>query len=225
MADGGDRLAGRVGPIPPEPWLYSRRFIEAAEAALTMHAAQRRKGTHIPYASHLLGACSIALDYGADEPEAIAALLHDAIEDVPDTAGARAAVAGFGPEVLRIVEACTDADTHPKPDWKPRKIAYLKHLGAADGSVLLVSAADKLHNARSIVADLRGGVAVWGRFNATKAEVLGYYRALVAAYRANPAHRPDLIGELQRTVSEMGRLAGLTEADAPPLWTPPAPTT
>ena len=72
------------------------------------------------------------------------------------------------------------------------------------------------------MADLRGGVAVWGRFNATKAEVIGYYRGLVGAYRANPAHRPDLIGELERTVAELGRLAGMTELDAPPLWTPPA---
>jgi len=209
MPNGGDYLI-QGHPIAPQPWLYTHRFIEAVQAALLMHANQPRKGTTIPYASHLLGTCSIALDYGANEDEAIAALLHDAIEDVHYAPGAREAVAGFGPKVLRIVEACSDTDKSPKPPWAERKAAYLAHLGDADRSVLLVSASDKLHNARSIVADQRrAGDAVWQRFNATKAQRLGYYRALVVAFRANPAHPADLVDELDRTVTQMEELAGV----------------
>lgn len=195
-------------PLPTEPWLYSEQLLKALAAAAQMHAAQRRKGTDIPYLSHLIGTCAIALDYGADEEEAIAALLHDAIEDVTPTEAARAAVAGFGERVLRIVEGCTDSDEHPKPPWRERKEAYLRHLASADASILLVSAADKLHNARSVVADLRSvGDAVWDRFTASREESLWYYRALVNAFRANPAHLPKLIDELDRNVTEMERQA------------------
>ena len=108
--------------------LYSERLIDALAVAARLHAGQRRKGSDIPYLSHLLGTCAIALDYGAGEDEAIAALLHDAIEDVQPTVVARAAVAAFGPEVLRIVEGCTDSDTHPKPPWRDRKQAYVAHV-------------------------------------------------------------------------------------------------
>ena len=209
MPNGGEYLV-EGHPIAPEPWLYTHRFIAAVRAALLMHAHQPRKGTTIPYASHLLGTCSIALDYGANEDEAIAALLHDAIEDVHYAPGARETVGGFGPEVLRIVEACSDTETAPKPPWRERKEAYLAHLAEADRSVLLVSASDKLHNARAIVADLRrDGDSVWDRFNATKAQSLWYYRALVVAFRANLQHASDLVDELDRTVTQMEDLAGV----------------
>ena len=189
--------------------LYSERLIEALGVAARLHAGQRRKGSDIPYLSHLLGTCAIALDYGAGEDEAIAALLHDAIEDVQPTEHARAAVAAFGPEVLRIVEGCTDSDTHPKPPWRERKEAYIAHLRERDAAILLVSAADKLHNSRSIVTDLRRfGAATWDRFNGGRDGSLWYYRALVDAFRANPAHPRDLVDELDRTVGEMEALAG-----------------
>ena len=153
-------------PIPAEPWAYTPRFVRAVSVALEMHAAQLRKGTTIPFASHLLGTCSIALDYGANEDQAIAAVLHDAIEDVHYAPGARETVAAFGSEVLRLVLACTDAHEESKPPWPPRKEAYIAHLAHADAAVLLVSASDKLHNARSIVADLRRhGPSMFGRFN------------------------------------------------------------
>jgi (p)ppGpp synthase/HD superfamily hydrolase len=202
-------------PVPPEPWLYTRRFLEAAEVALVMHAKQGRKGTTIPYASHLLGACSIALDYGAVEDEAIAALLHDAIEDVDYAPGAREAVAAFGPEVLRIVDACTQTPAGPGGSWKARRQAYLAHLADADRSILLVSASDKLHNSRSIVADLRRvGDILWERFSVTKEDTLWYYRALVTAFRDNPATPVDLVDELDRVVTDMECLAGNGKPDA-----------
>lgn len=197
-------IDGRGWPLPPKPWLYSERIIDAMTAAAQIYGRQKRKATEIPYLSHLLGTCSIALEYGATEDEAIAALLHDAIEDGQPTDAARSTVWSFGAEVGRIVEACTDADTHPKPEWRPRKEAYLASLATKDHSVLLVSASDKLHNARSIVRDLRSvGEEVWGRFKVTKTETLWYYRSLVTAYGANPEHNPALVAELDRTVAEM----------------------
>jgi (p)ppGpp synthase/HD superfamily hydrolase len=189
--------------------LYSERLIEALGVAARLHAHQRRKGSDIPYLSHLLGTCAIALDYGAGEDEAIAALLHDAIEDVQPTDRARAAVAAFGPEVLRIVEGCTDSDSHPKPPWRERKEAYIAHVVERDAAILLVSAADKLHNSRSIVSDLRRfGPATWDRFNGGRDGSLWYYRTLVGAFRANPAHPRELVDELDRTVTEMEAQAG-----------------
>lgn len=198
----------RSFPWPAGPWLMSGRFVDALEAAAVMFAGKKKKGSDIPYISHLLGTCAIALEHGANEDEAIAALLHDTIEDIKPVAEARAAVGRFGPEVLRIVEACSDSDTHPKPPWRERKERTIAHLAGADRSVLLVSASDKLHNARAIVGDLRMiGAKVWERFNAPREEQLWYYRALVTAFRANPAHHPALVAELDRTVTEMERLA------------------
>jgi GTP pyrophosphokinase len=131
-----------------------------------MHRGQDRKGSGVPYISHLLGTCAIALEFGANEDQAIAALLHDAIEDIEPTEEARATVATFGAEVLRIVEACTDADTHPKPPWRERKEAYMARPATEDRAALLVSASDKLHNARAIVSDLRRhGPDLWKRFH------------------------------------------------------------
>ena len=192
MSDGVD---DRGVPPPTRPLLDGDRLSEAMAAAARIHATQLRKGTTIPYLSHLLGTCAIALDYGANEHEAIAALLHDAIEDGEPTEAARATVWSFGDEVGRIVEGCTDADTHPKPPWLERKQAYLARLAAEDRSILLVSASDKLHNARSIVRDLRNvGEDLWERFSAPTDQILWYYRSLVTAYRAQPhphavAHR------------------------------------
>ena len=200
-------------PLPPQPWQYSGRIIAAMAVAAQIHADQARKSTTIPYLSHLLGTCAIAYDYGANEDEAIAALLHDAIEDGQPTEAARKTVWSFGDEVGRIVEGCTDADTHPKPPWRERKEAYLASLATEDRSILLVSASDKLHNARSIIRDLRGvGEELWERFNAPKDQTLWYYRSLVTAYRSNPAHTPGLIDELDRTVTEMEALAAEASA-------------
>jgi (p)ppGpp synthase/HD superfamily hydrolase len=195
-------------PLPPRPWQYSDRLVEAMAVAAQIYGSQVRKGTTTPYLSHVLGTCAIALDYGANEDEAIAALLHDAIEDGQPTEAARATVWTFGQEVGRIVEGCTDADSHPKPPWLERKQAYLARIAVEDRSILLVSASDKLHNAGSILRDLREvGEDVWKRFSATKDQTLSYYRSLVTEYRANAACTPALIDELDRTVTEMEILA------------------
>ena len=183
------------------------RFVNALATAARLHQAQYRKGTSIPYISHLLGTCAIALEYGADADQAIASLLHDVIEDIQPTAMARAEVATFGREVLRIVEACTDADSHPKPPWRQRKEAYVGRLTHEGARVLLVSASDKLHNARAIVRDLRDqGPSLWTRFD-PNSDQLWYYGALVDAFASNPESPARLIDELARTVRLMTRLA------------------
>jgi GTP pyrophosphokinase len=157
---------------------------------------------------HLLGTGAIALDDGANEDEAIAVLLHDAIEDGEPTEAARASVWSFGEEVGRIVVGRTDADTHPKPPWLERKKAYLASLAAGDRSILLVSASDKLRNGRSIVGDQRVvNDDPWERLSAPKDRALWYYRSLVTVYRGNPQHAPALIGVHERTVAEMETLA------------------
>jgi (p)ppGpp synthase/HD superfamily hydrolase len=208
MTDLINQAALEMLPLPADAWRYSPRFLDALVVAAAIHAAQPRKGSEIPYAAHLLGVCSIALDYGASEDEAIAALLHDAIEDVVPTDAARAAVAAFGPEVLGIVEGCTKV----VGDSLASKREYVERITKEPAAaVLLVSASDKLHNARSIVADLRrSGAATFERFNVGREDTLWYYRALVDAFRANPASKRDLIDELNRVVDEMEDLASAT---------------
>jgi GTP pyrophosphokinase len=185
----------------------STRFEEALTYAARLHAGQRRKGTKIPYVTHLLAVASIALRHGASEDEAIAALLHDAIEDQGGAATREEIRRRFGEEVVRIVDGCTDTDVSPKPPWRPRKEAYIAHVREAPASVRLVSAADKLDNSRAILADYRQvGEALWKRFTGGKAGTLWYYRSLVQAFRE--AGSNPLIDELDRVVSEIERLAG-----------------
>ncbi len=197
-----------------EPIVFPSRFTEALRSAADLHVTQVRKGTHIPYIAHLLGVASIALHHGADEDEAIAALLHDAIEDVPEALDADWVRDWlrfrFGERVLDIVEGCTDADVHPKPEWRVRKEAYVEHVRKATKSVVLVSASDKLHNASAILADYREvEEKLWERFNpdAGKAGVIGYYRGLVRAYRST-RHHPRLVCELDRVVTQIEAESG-----------------
>jgi (p)ppGpp synthase/HD superfamily hydrolase len=152
----------------------TKRFEDAFVFASHVHTGQLRKGTEIPYAAHLLSVTALVLENGGGEDEAIAALLHDAVADrgveVNDIR------ARFGDEVARIVKACSDSfekDPKNKLPWKTRKIEYLRRLPTEPRSALLVSSADKLHNARAILADHRRvGEKVWARFNASKNEIL-----------------------------------------------------
>jgi (p)ppGpp synthase/HD superfamily hydrolase len=181
-------------------------FDEALVWASRLHGAQERKGSGVPYVAHLLGVASIALEYGAGEDEAIAALLHDAVEDQGGAPVLARIRQRFGDQVAAIVEGCTDTDQMPKPPWRARKEAYVAHVRHAPASVRLVSASDKLYNARSILADYRvHGDAVWERFTGARNGTLWYYRALVDAYSA--AGRTPLVDELDRVVSELERLA------------------
>ena len=194
----------------------SAAFHESFEAALgfatRLHARQVRKETDIPYISHLISVAGIVLEHGGSRDQAIAALLHDSLEDqaesYPGGANAlRKEISGrFGAAVLEVVEGCTDATVIPKPPWRTRKEAYLQHLATAKDSIRLVSCADKLHNARAILNDLRiAGNALWSRFTGGKEGSLWYYRSLADEFlRRGP---DGLAAELNRTVEEMERLA------------------
>jgi GTP pyrophosphokinase len=183
-------------------------FRKALAFAAAVHARQFRKGTTIPYVAHLLAVTAIALEHGADEDEATAALLHDAIEDQGGARMREEIRRRFGDRVREIVEGCTDAEVIPKPPWRKRKEAYVAHLRDASPSVLLVSASDKLHNARAILADYRvHGEELWERFAGGREGTLWYYTALVKAFRKNPGSHPALVDELARTVSELQSLA------------------
>jgi (p)ppGpp synthase/HD superfamily hydrolase len=185
----------------------STRFEEALTYAAHLHAGQLRKGTKIPYVAHLLSVASIALRHGANEDEAIAALLHDAVEDQGGATTRQEIRRRFGENVAGIVDGCTDTDATPKPPWRPRKEAYIAHVRNAPASVRLVSAADKLDNARAILADYRQvGEEIWKRFTGGKVGTLWYYRSIVQAFRENGSSR--LVDELDRVVSEIERLAG-----------------
>src|SRR5881227_3632367 len=142
----------------------STRFEDALTFATRLHADQTRKGTSIPYISHLLAVTSIVLEQGGNEDEAIAALLHDAIEDQGGAPTREEIRRRFGDTVVAIVDGCTDTEVMPKPPWRERKEAYIAHIREASTAVRLVSAADKLHNARAVLADYRVlGDALWQR--------------------------------------------------------------
>lgn len=183
----------------------SARFSQALEYAAALRAGQRRKVSGEPYLAHLLGAAAIALQYGADEDEAIAALLHDAIEDQGGAAAREEIRRRFGQRVVEIVEGCTDTDTVPKPPWRPRKEAHLAGLRHASASVRLVSASDKLQNTRSILREYRlQGESLWDHFRGGRDGTLWYHRAVVDTLKQ--AGADPLVEELDRVVCEIERL-------------------
>jgi (p)ppGpp synthase/HD superfamily hydrolase len=186
--------------------LLTKRFEEGLALACELHRFHLRKGTSVPYVSHLMSVAALVLEDGGDEDDAVAALLHDALEDAGDQITREEIQRRFGPRVRGMVESCTD--TPPgfsggeKPDWKSRKDRYIHHIRSA-GMPHRISLADKVHNARSILRDhILVGEAVWARFTASKEETLWYYRELAKAYRAAGA-TGYLIEELERTVREL----------------------
>ena len=196
----------------------TERFDRAIEFARRWHGDQRRKGTCIPYLSHLLAVASLAIEDAASDPElcerleeiAIAAVLHDVIEDTK--APPEDVEAEFGPEVRRIVVACSDRDSDEEIAWETRKHLYIDHLKVADAAVLCVSLADKRHNARCIVKDLQaakdaGDERFWGRFNAGPADQSWYYKKLAEVLcRRRPGAAAE---ELETTVRQLELLVGL----------------
>jgi len=164
----------------------STRFDAALVYATQLHANQVRKGSGVPYISHLLSVAALVLEDGGDEDEAIAALLHDAIEDQGGVKTREEIRQRFGERVVRIVDGCTEDQTLPKPSWKERKLNYLEKIHLAPPEVRRVALADKLHNARSIVADLeREGEKVWHKFKGGKEGTLWFYRNFLEIYQQN----------------------------------------
>jgi (p)ppGpp synthase/HD superfamily hydrolase len=186
--------------------MLTARFSEALVFAANLHRNQVRKGPkRVPYIGHLLAVAGVVIDFGGSEDEVIAALLHDAVEDQGGHSTREIISRMFGEPVADIVDSCSDTDQVPKPPWQDRKRTYLAHLRAAPVSALLVSAADKLVNARSLLADLRqDGDDVWSRFTATPAQLLWYYRAIVETLQASLVDQ-TLVEELNIAVTEIER--------------------
>lgn len=188
------------------------RYLDAVALALKVHGGQVRKGTQIPYMAHVMSVSALVLENGGDSDTAIAGLLHDTIEDAPDGRLVKDRIErDFGERVVQIVMGCSDvvaASGSKTPDWKQRKNSYLSKLRSEENTdVRLVSACDKLHNARAIVGDLRAiGDELWDRFTAPKSDQLWYYGELANAYPVGSIP-PRLRDELRRVISELQALA------------------
>jgi (p)ppGpp synthase/HD superfamily hydrolase len=175
----------------PEGTVLTDRFDRALLYATHVHGGQTRKSTTTPYIAHLLAVAATVLEYGGSEDQAVAALLHDAVEDQGGRPRLHDIRNRFGERVADIVQACSDnvtdtAKGERKADWRARKLSYLAHLRAMDAETLLVSLSDKVHNARSILRDLRKpevGPAVFDRFSNPRSETLWYYRSLADTFR------------------------------------------
>jgi (p)ppGpp synthase/HD superfamily hydrolase len=181
------------------------RFLRAFDFAARKHAGQARKASTIPYLAHLMGVASLVLEAGGDEDLAIAALLHDVVEDCGGVPILKEVQRRFGKRVAKIVDECTDADTYPKPPWRERKEKYLRRLKQADADTRLVSAADKLNNVRSILSDYRAiGDAIWERFNGGREGTLWYYRVLLDEFLRHKLNR--ITRDFELAVNELERL-------------------
>jgi HD domain len=192
----------------PTPGL-GPRFEAALLYAAHVHGGQRRKGTSIPYVSHLLGVASLVLDDGGDEDEGIAALLHDAAEDQGGQDRLDDISIRFGERVARIVDGCSDTLETPKPAWLERKKAYVERLEHEPTDVLKVSLADKLYNARAIVRDVAStGPAAWARFNAAPLDLASYYGALADVFvRSYPGPMASQLAEVVERLKELATQA------------------
>ena len=186
--------------------MISERFDRAVLLAVRLHRNQKRKGSAVPYLAHLFAVTAIVLEHGGNENEAIAALLHDSLEDQGGEQTRIEIMKQFGPSVCGIVEGCSEPFHTPKLPWRERKEHYLAQLKPASPSVRLVSAADKLHNSRSLLDDYyRIGDRLWDRFNGGKEGTLWFYRALVNEY-ANRG--PDSLAQkIAHTVGQLEDLA------------------
>jgi len=197
------RIMGQ-GTSPDLPIGLSPRFQSALFYACEIHARQKRKGTEIPYISHLLGVASLIMEAGGSEDEVIAGLLHDAVEDQGGVPRLLDIKDRFGDNVAKIVHECTDGledDSGVKPPWEERKKAYIEHLKTASPSARLVSNADKLHNVRSIRADFgQIGHKVYERFSQSSEKTLWYYSELLKEFMRDPPSEM-LVSELDHALS------------------------
>ena len=198
----------------------SNAFEEALVHAARLHAGQRRKGSDTPYISHLLAVTAIALDHGATENEAIAALLHDAVEDQGGQETLEEIRRRFGDQVARIVAGCSDTDEIPKPPWRERKEAFVRRLRTEPYSVRLVVAADKLHNVRDVLSSYRvQGEDLWSHFNGRRDGTLWYYcavvNALVGAAEPGENRLQAIIDEINRTLAALHQLMAEQDRTAP----------
>ena len=186
--------------------MLANRFEDALAYAAELHTEQTRKGSGVPYISHLMAVTALVLEDGGSEDEAIAALLHDAVEDQGGKPTLQEIRTRFGEAVADIVLACSDAFTHPKPPWRERKKAHIEHMRQATPEARRVILADKLHNARSLLRDLRmEGNKTWKKFAGSQSGTLWYYRAALKAL--DDGKGSYLAEELERVLAQIGKLA------------------
>jgi (p)ppGpp synthase/HD superfamily hydrolase len=198
------RVRKKVSLKPPH---LGSRLQRAFRYSAQKHDGQTRKQTAVPYLSHLMAVASLVLEAGSDEDMAIAALLHDVVEDCGGMPRLREIRKQFGSRVAKIVEGCTDSFGEPKREWVERKKDYLREVKHADADTRLVSAADKLHNVRTILSDYREhGEAIWARFSGKKEGTLWYYRALSDEYQRRNRNR--ITRELALAIAELERAVG-----------------
>lgn len=184
--------------------MMTDKFEKALVYATRLHANQKRKAGNIPYIAHLLAVTSLVLEGGGNEDEAIAGLLHDAVEDQGGAATREEIRSLFGETVVAIVDGCTESDITPKPPWRDRKLKYLENLRQASPSVLLVSVADKLHNARSIIVEWQQqGDAVWSHFHGSKEDKVWFYQELLKIYQSKGSN--FMTKELEQLVKVMSQ--------------------
>jgi (p)ppGpp synthase/HD superfamily hydrolase len=190
-----------------KPPTLGRRLLKAFRYAAEKHAGQTRKQTAVPYLSHLMAVTSLVLEGGGDEDMAIAALLHDVVEDCGGMPRLREVRKMFGARVAKIVEGCTDSFSDPKLPWIVRKNEYLQRLKHEDAETRLVSASDKLHNVRTVIADYRqDGESIWKRFSGGRDGTLWYYHALSGEFQRRKSNR--ITRELEIAVHELEKAAG-----------------
>ncbi|HEV2396887.1 MAG TPA: HD domain-containing protein [Candidatus Sulfotelmatobacter sp.] len=188
------------------------RFQRAFEFAADKHGKQTRKASTIPYVAHLIGVASLVLEAGGDEDLAIAALLHDVVEDCGGAPMLREVRRRFGNRVAHIVDGCTDAYAVAKPPWQERKVSYINRLKTESADTRLVSAADKLNNVRSILSDYRAlGESVWSRFNGGREGTLWYYRTLRDEFLRTEPNR--VTRDFDLAVRELESLTGAGAAE------------
>jgi (p)ppGpp synthase/HD superfamily hydrolase len=196
--------------LPEKSFYITTRLYEAVQLTVDLFGKDARKSSEVPALSHLFSVCALVQMDGGDEDEAIAALLHDTLEDKPQDITLEEIQKRFGTRVLEIIEVSTDTPKDfmggPKPPWRGRKQSYLDHVRTTDPALLRVTIADKIDNVRAMLADhQRVGGELWQRFNAVQADIIWYYQEALKAYEQAGFQSP-MMNELQRLVAELSAL-------------------
>lgn len=183
------------------------KYLEAYVYSYKLHKKQTRKGSNIPYFTHLSSVSNLIIENNGTTTQAIAGLLHDAVEDQGGAKTLAVIKRKFGPRVAKIVDQCSDTTIKPKPPWKKRKIKYIKDIKNKSQDTLLVSLCDKYHNANCILSDYQKvGEEIWDRFTASKQETFWYYESLYKEFKKYLKNHLELIKAYKSTVDEMKRI-------------------
>lgn len=192
------------------PMRLTNQFSQALQLAHRLHQDQNRKSGDVPYLSHLMGVSALVLRYGGTEEEAIAALLHDAVEDQGGQKTLKIIEKQFGNIVAHIVDGCSDSDIIPKPPWKERKLNYINHLRTTDEGTMIVAASDKLYNAEDCIRTYAIiGEGLWDLFNPPREETKWYYQSLAEVFSSRKEEFPRLAPLFDETIRIINQLVAL----------------